>query len=243
MKHIYGSIQVVLHLSLAIHWLNHIWLLNHCLAGIKTRSKANKVTYPHRKSTNVDQKWQVEKEMQYTFWTWTHKIQFAGQIFVSSQGGRQFLKFVKEDPHLLDDMKKTDPKGLRIFEIPWEKLPNTLDANFCRELGEPANLELKPAPASWSTSYLHEWMKFMVHVGKQLLHTSGLIKWNHYTQLHFDLKTLLKRNRSGSIWENCHVEMYISCELPINLTEKVWMYTPPPKKNWRIDTTHDLRNI
>ena len=131
MKHIYGSIQVVLHLSLAIHWLNHIWLLNHCLAGIKTRSKANKVTYPHRKSTNVDQKWQVEKEIQYTFWTWTHKIQFAGQIFVSSQGGASISKIRQRRSAPFGWHEKTDPKRIENF---WDSMGKVAQHPGCEFL-------------------------------------------------------------------------------------------------------------
>ena len=158
MKHIYGSIQVVLHLSLAIHWLNHIWLLNHCLAGIKTRSKANKVTYPHRKSTNVDQKWQVEKEIQYTFWTWTHKIQFAGQIFVSSQGGRQFLKFVKEDPHLLDDMKKQIQKDWEFLRFHGKSCPTPWMRIFAGSWGSPQTWSWSQHPlAGVLLTYMNGW--------------------------------------------------------------------------------------
>ena len=169
----------------------------------------------------------------------------------SSQGGCQFLNSSKKIFTFWMTWKNSDPKGLRRWDS--IKKPNTLDANFCRELGEPANLELsKKHPASgptkkapqwdWSTSYLHEWMKFMVQAGEKLLHTSGLIKWNRYTQLHFDLKTLLKRNRSGinlgelSRW-NVHF-MWITDQF-----YRESLVVPPPKQNWRIDTKLHLRNI
>ena len=176
--------------------------------------------------------------MQYTFWTWTHKIQFAGQIFVSSQGV-SISKFVKEDPHFWwhektrsrriencwDSMGKGPPPWMRIFAGSWGS-PQTWSWAKSTPLVDPQ----KKAPQwDWSIC-LPTWMDEIY----------GTCRWkitpyiweiqveSLHTQLHFDLKRSSKGIDLGSIWENCHVEMYTSCELPINLTEKVWMYTPPP---------------
>ena len=147
-------------------------------------------------------------------------------------------------------MKKFRSKRLRRWDS--IKKPNTLDANFCRSWGSPQTWSWAKAPASgptkkapqwdWSTSYLHEWMKFMVQAGEKI---APYIWANQVESLHtitFWPKTLLKRNRSGinlgelSRW-NVHF-MWITDQF-----YRESLVVPPPKQNWRIDTKLHLRNI
>lgn len=147
-KRIYGSIQVVLHLSLAIHWLNHIWLLNHCLAGIKTVTRPIKSYTPtenQRMSTRNDKlkrKYSTLSELEPT------KSSLQGKYLLVLRG----CQFLNSSKKILTFWwhEKTRSKRIQTLRFHCKK-PNTLDAYLCRELGEPANLELKPV------TYMNGW--------------------------------------------------------------------------------------